>query len=85
MISRHINPNGELEIYSDNRLLATVTDGIDTDEFVEDILFGMGYIWNNDGSITKDACKECTRKCAQFVCCMCENKELCECTKRKKD
>lgn len=28
-----------------------------------------------------DTCKECTRKCAQFMCCMCEHKDACACSK----
>ena len=28
-----------------------------------------------------EACKECRRKCAQFVCCLCEHKDVCECSK----
>ena len=29
----------------------------------------------------KAACEECNRKCAQFMCCMCDNKDTCECSK----
>lgn len=28
-----------------------------------------------------DVCKECIRKCSQFMCCMCEHKDVCECSK----
>lgn len=27
-----------------------------------------------------DECKECTRKCSQFMCCMCEHKDACDCS-----
>ena len=53
MVSTNINARGELEIYLDNCLLATITDGEDTEEFIEDILYGMGYIWNKDGTVSK--------------------------------
>lgn len=26
-------------------------------------------------------CKECTRRCARFMCCMCERKDDCQCAK----
>lgn len=28
-----------------------------------------------------ELCKECTRKCAQFMCIMCVRRETCECSK----
>lgn len=53
MVSRNINANGELEIYLNDCLLATITDGENTEEFIEDVLYGMGYLWNEDGTVTK--------------------------------
>lgn len=29
---------------------------------------------------TESLCKECTRKCSQFMCCMCEHKDTCICS-----
>lgn len=31
--------------------------------------------------MNEENCKECTHKCAQFMCIMCENKDICECSK----
>lgn len=28
-----------------------------------------------------DECEECERQCAQFMCCLCEYKDICECSK----
>ena len=53
MVSRHINAKGELEIYLDDCLLATIADGKDTEEFVADVLYGMGYVWNEDGTVSR--------------------------------
>lgn len=30
-----------------------------------------------------EICAECKRKCAQFTCCICESKDVCECAKVK--
>ena len=54
VISTHLREvDGVLEIYHGNELLATVEDGKNTESFVEDVLFGMGYNWNEDGTISK--------------------------------
>ena len=54
VINTHIRElDGVLEIYHGNELLATVKDGKNTERFVEDVLFGMGYNWNEDGTISK--------------------------------
>lgn len=41
-----------LVIYLGNRILAEITDGESTEEFVDDILCGMGYVWNDDGTVS---------------------------------
>ena len=47
--------NGDtLLIYADNNILAEISDGKETEEFVDEILCGMGYFWNADGSIEMD-------------------------------
>lgn len=52
VISTNIRADGTLEIYLGNRLFVEVADGRDNDEeFVEDILYGMGYEWLEDGTI----------------------------------
>lgn len=43
---------GDLKIFVGNQLLATVENGRADEDFVEDILYGMGYHWNKDGTIT---------------------------------
>lgn len=54
VINTHIRElDGVLEIYHGNELLATVEDGKNTEKFVEYVLFGMGYNWNEDGTISK--------------------------------
>ena len=42
-----------LVIYLDSAILAEIEGGRADEDFVEDILYGMGYIWNNDGTITE--------------------------------
>ena len=45
--------DGVLEIYLGNRLFVEVDDGKNTEKFVEDVLYGMGYYWLHDGTIRK--------------------------------
>jgi hypothetical protein len=52
-INTHIKSDGTLQIFVGNRLLAEAEDGRDDEEFIEDILDGMGYKWNADGSIER--------------------------------
>lgn len=54
VINTNLRADGTLEIYIGNFLLAEISDGEQTEEFIEDILNGMGYIWNEDGTITKE-------------------------------
>ena len=51
-INTNIRKDGTLEIYLGQSLLAEIANGKDTEEFVEEILYDMGYIWNEDGTIT---------------------------------
>ena len=51
-ISTHLREiDGVLEIYLGNRLFVEVNDGKHTEKFVEDVLYGMGYDWLEDGTI----------------------------------
>lgn len=53
IISTNLTEDGVLEIYHGNKLLCSVSDGRDDEDFVEDILYGLGYQWNQDGTITQ--------------------------------
>jgi hypothetical protein len=53
LISRNKKDNGNLEIYLGDYLLATIENGDDDEKFVEDVLYGMGYVWNEDGTVIK--------------------------------
>ena len=51
-ISTHLRElDGVLEIYLGNRLFVEVADGRNTEKFVEDVLYNMGYEWLLDGTI----------------------------------
>jgi hypothetical protein len=52
VVNYHVTDGGVLRIFVGNRLLATVEDGKNSDIFVEDVLYGMGYRWNTDGTIS---------------------------------
>ena len=52
IINTNLRDDGVLEIFHGNELLATVEDGKPTEKFIEDTLYGMGYIWNEDGTIS---------------------------------
>ena len=47
-ISTNIRENGVLEIYVKDCLAATVSDGRQDDDFIYDVLEGMGYEINED-------------------------------------
>lgn len=51
VISTNMKDDGTLEIYLGNRLFVEVVDGRDDEEFVEDVIYGMGYEWLEDGTI----------------------------------
>jgi hypothetical protein len=52
IISTNLREDGVLEIFIGNEILAEIIDGKQTEEFIEEILNGMGYKWNDDGTIT---------------------------------
>ena len=60
IISRNLREDGVLEIYHGDELMCTVSDGRTDEDFVEDVLYGLGYQWNEDGTITKlyDNCSD---------------------------
>jgi hypothetical protein len=51
VISYNVDDNSTLHIYLGNAILATVEDGREDEDFVEDILYDMGYIWYEDGKV----------------------------------
>lgn len=53
IISTNLKEDGTLEIYCDNTLLAEIENGTNSEEFIENVLYGMGYKWNSDGTIEK--------------------------------
>lgn len=46
-----LRTDGVLEIYVGNRLFVEVEDGRSDEDFIEDVLYGMGYDWLEDGTI----------------------------------
>lgn len=60
IISTNLREDGVLEIYHGDELMCCVGDGRQDEDFVEDILYGLGYQWNEDGTITKlyDNCND---------------------------
>ena len=52
-VNTNLREDGTLEIYVGNTLLATIENGRKDEKFVEDVLDGMGYIWNQDGTISR--------------------------------
>lgn len=52
IISTNLKDSGDLEIFLGNAILCTISDGREDVDFVEDILYGLGYKWNQDGTIT---------------------------------
>ena len=51
VVSTNLREDGTLEIFVGNAILATIENGKEDDDFIEDVLYGMGYIWNEDGTI----------------------------------
>ena len=51
IVNTVLRTDGVLEIYVGNRLLVEVADGRSDEEFIEDVLYGMGYDWLSDGTI----------------------------------
>ncbi len=52
-VNTNLREDGTLEIYVGNTLLATIENGRKDEKFIEDVLDGMGYIWNKDGTISR--------------------------------
>lgn len=46
-----LRTDGVLEIYVGDRLFVEVEDGKSDKDFIEDVLYGMGYDWLEDGTI----------------------------------
>lgn len=51
VISTNLRADGTLAIYLGDRLFVEVEDGRNTEEFISDVLYGMGYEWLLDGTI----------------------------------
>lgn len=51
VVSTNLREDGTLEIFVGNAILATIENGKEDEDFIEDVLYGMGYIWNEDGTI----------------------------------
>ena len=49
VVSTNLREDGTLEIFVGNAILATIENGKEDEDFIEDVLYGMGYIWNEDG------------------------------------
>lgn len=52
VVSTNLREDGTLEIFVGDAILATIENGKEDENFIEDVLYGMGYIWNEDGTIT---------------------------------
>lgn len=52
-IITNLREDGVLEIYHGDKLMCTIGDGRTDEEFVEDVLYCLGYQWSQDGTITK--------------------------------
>lgn len=53
IVNTILRTDGVLEIYVGNRLFVEVEDGRSDADFIEDIIYGMGYDWLHDGTIKK--------------------------------
>lgn len=51
IVNTVLRTDGVLEIYVGNRLFVEVEDGRSDEGFIEDVLYGMGYDWLEDGTI----------------------------------
>ena len=51
VINTVLRSDGVLEIYVGNRLFVEVEDGRSDKDFIEDVLYSMGYYWLADGTI----------------------------------
>ena len=53
IVNTVLRADGVLEIYVGNRLFVEVEDGRRYDDFIEDVIYSMGYDWLHDGTIKK--------------------------------
>ena len=53
VVNTILRTDGVLEIYVGNRLFVEVADGRSDEDFIEDVIYGMGYDWLHDGTIKK--------------------------------
>lgn len=54
LINTNVREDGTLEIYCGDMILCTISDCSSRDEkFIEDVLEGLGYRWNEDGTISE--------------------------------
>lgn len=53
IVNTILRTDGVLEIYVGNRLLVEVADGRSDEDFIGDVLYGLGYDWLHDGTIVK--------------------------------
>lgn len=53
-INTNLREDGTLEILLGNALFAEIANGSTQEDFVEEVLEKMGYVWNPDGTITKN-------------------------------
>jgi hypothetical protein len=51
VISTNMKDDGTLEIYIGSRLFVEVADGRDNEDFVNDVIYSLGYEWLEDGTI----------------------------------
>jgi hypothetical protein len=51
IVNTVLRTDGVLEIYVGNRLFVEVEDGRSDKDFIEDVLYDMGYDWLEDGTI----------------------------------
>ena len=64
IVSTNLREDGTLEIYHGDELMCAIGkchgDERMDEDFVEDVLYGLGYQWNEDGTLTKlyDNCSD---------------------------
>jgi hypothetical protein len=51
VINTNLKEDNTLEIYYGNMLLCCVNNGSTNEDFIEDILYGMGYHGKQDGTL----------------------------------
>lgn len=53
-INTNLTAGGVLQIFCGRVLLAEISDGRDDDTFICDVLAGLGWIWHDDGTATRE-------------------------------